>query len=120
MRSEDVMKAGDKAAVVGGSLGAVGGALVAIFGTLCCAGPVVVAVLGVGGAVAAAKMEPYRPYFITASVALVAFGFWRLRRAKRCACLSPREARWLPVMLWFATALTVLTAILPIVLRRFE
>jgi mercuric ion transport protein len=114
------MKTTDKAAVVGGSLGAVGGALVAIFGTLCCAGPVVIAVLGVGGAVAAAKMEPYRWYFIAASVALVAFGFWRLRRARRCACLSPREAKWLPAMLWIATALTVLTAVLPLLLKSFQ
>jgi mercuric ion transport protein len=112
------MKPSDKAVVVGGSLGALGGALVAIFGTLCCAGPVVVAVLGVGGAVAAAKMEPYRPYFIAASVVFLAFGFWRLRRARRCACLSPREARWLPILLWFATALTALTAIFPLFLRR--
>ena len=114
------MKATDKAAVVGGSLGAVGGALVAIFGTLCCAGPVVIAILGVGGAVAAAKMEPYRWYFIALSAGLVAFGFWRLRKARRCACLSPREARWLPVMLWTATMLTALTAILPPLLRRFQ
>lgn len=114
------MKSADKAAVVGGSLGAVVGALVAIFGTLCCAGPVVVAVLGVGGAVAAARMEPLRWYFIGASAALVAFGFWRLRRARRCACLSPRETRWLPVMLWTATLLTALTAVLPLVLRRSQ
>lgn len=114
------MKNSERAAVVGGSLSAVGAALVGIFGTLCCAGPVVVALLGVGGAVAAAKIAPYRPYFVAASIALVAFGFWRWQRANRCACLSPREARWLPVMLWIATALTVLTAVLPFLLRSFE
>ena len=114
------MKNSDRAAVVGGSLSAVGAALVGIFGTLCCAGPVVVAVLGVGGAVAAAKLEPYRPYFVAASIALLTFGFWRWRRAKRCACLSPREARWLPVMLWTTTALTVVTALLPLLLRSAQ
>src|SRR5260370_19956990 len=111
------MKNRDKAVVVGGSLGAIGGALVAVFGTLCCAGPVVVAVLGVGGAVAAARLEPYRLYFIAGSIALLAFGFWRWRRARCCDCLSPREARWLPVMLWIATCLTVLTVILPLLVR---
>jgi len=114
------MKNRERAAIVGGSLSAVGAALVGIFGTLCCAGPVVVAVLGVGGAVAAAKLEPYRPYFVAASIALLAFGFWRWRRAKRCSCLSPREARWLPVMLWVATALTVLTTVLPLLLRSIR
>src|SRR5258708_1846642 len=111
------MKNSDKAAVVGGSLSAVGAALVGIFGTLCCAGPVVVAVLGVGGAGAAAEGAPYRPDFIAASIVLLGIGFLRRRRPKRCACLSPREARWLPVILWIATVLTVLTAVLPFVLR---
>src|SRR4051812_34635162 len=102
------MKNTERAAVVGGSLSAFGAAIVGIFGTLCCAGPVVVALLGVGGAVAAAKLAPYRPLFNGASIALLAFGFWRWRRARRCACLSPREARWLPIMLWVATAMTAI------------
>ena len=66
---------------------------------------------------AAARLAPYRPYFIAGSIALLAFGFWRWRQARRCDCLSPREARWLPVMLWIATGLTVLTAILPLLMR---
>lgn len=37
------MKTSERAAVVDGSLSAVAAALVGIFGTLCCAGPVVVA-----------------------------------------------------------------------------
>jgi len=52
----------DKYAVTGSALGAVGSAAVAIFASLCCAGPAVVAVLGAGGAVAAAGLVPYRPY----------------------------------------------------------
>jgi mercuric ion transport protein len=114
------MKNSERAAVVGGSLSALGAAIVGIFGTLCCAGPVVVALIGVGGAVTAAKLAPYRPFFTAASVALLAFGFWRWRRARRCACLSPREARWLPVMLWFATAMTALAFVLPLVLRSAQ
>jgi mercuric ion transport protein len=111
------MKNGERAAVVGSSLSALGAALVGIFGTLCCAGPVVVALLGVGGAVAAAKLAPYRGLFGAASIMLLALGFWRWRRARRCACLSPREARWLPVMLWIATAMTALSIILPLLLK---
>jgi mercuric ion transport protein len=111
------MKNAERAAVVGGSLSALGAALVGIFGTLCCAGPVVVALLGVGGAVAAAKLAPYRPFFTGMSIALLALGFWRWWRARRCACLSPREARWLPVMLWFATTMTAVAIVLPFLLR---
>lgn len=108
------MRRAERAALVGGSLTAIGATVVALFDTLCCAGPVAVALLGVSGAVAAARFEPYRPYFIALSVALIAFGFWRLRRARRCACLSPREARWLPRLLWLGTILTALVAALTV------
>jgi hypothetical protein len=47
------MRSADKASVLGGSITAIGAALVGVCGPLCCAGPVVFAVLGVGGAVAA-------------------------------------------------------------------
>jgi mercuric ion transport protein len=111
---EAALRHAERAAVVGGSLTAIGATVVAIFGTLCCAGPVAVVLLGVGGAVATARFEPYRPYFIAMSIVLLAFGFWRLRRARRYACLSRREAMWLPRMLWLGAILTALTAALTV------
>ncbi len=41
---------------------AIGSAGLAALATACCVGPVVVALFGVGGAIAAASMMPYRPY----------------------------------------------------------
>ncbi|MGA2891154.1 MAG: hypothetical protein ABSE51_24375 [Terracidiphilus sp.] len=50
--------------VIGTSLGAIASGLVATATTFCCAGPAELAILGTGGVVAAARLAPYRPYFI--------------------------------------------------------
>ena len=61
-------------AVIGSSLGAITSGLVAAATTFCCAGPAVFAVLGTSGVLAAARLEPYRIYFVLASVALLGIG----------------------------------------------
>src|SRR5258708_40118199 len=62
--------------VIGSSLGAIASGLVATATTFCCVGPAVIAILGTSGVLAAARLEPYRPYFIVGSVVLLVFGFW--------------------------------------------
>lgn len=62
----------DRGLVVGSATGALVAAVAAVGGVLCCLGPVVVAVLGVGGAVAAARLAPYRPYFLAMAIGLLA------------------------------------------------
>ena len=63
-------------AAIGTSLAGMGAALTAAAASLCCIGPAVVAVVGVGGAVAAAGLKPYRPLLILVSMALLGVGFW--------------------------------------------
>jgi hypothetical protein len=103
--------------LVGTAVGAAGASLVATIGILCCAGPAVVAVLGAGGALAAARLEPVRPYLLAGSAAMLAFGFWRSYRPAAGGTACPtRTGRVARVVLWIAAALFALALVLPEVL----
>jgi len=112
------MRRADGAIVAGSATGAIGAALAAVFATLCCAGPAFVAgVLGAGGALAAARLEPYRPYFLAASAVMLALGFWRAYRPGRAsatgvAC-SVRAGRLARSILWLSALITLASAIAP-------
>ena len=103
-------------AVIGSSLGAITSGLVATATTFCCAGPAVFAVIGTSGVLAAARLEPYRIYFILASVALLGIGFWLAYRpksgciGKTCATTSAKITR---ALLWIAALVTVAAIVLP-------
>jgi mercuric ion transport protein len=107
----------DHGIAIGSAVGAIGAALAATLGILCCAGPAVVAVLGAGGALAAARLEPYRPWLLGASLAMLAVGFWRSYRpspsGQVCATRTGRVTR---VVLWIAAVVTLLSFVLPEVL----
>lgn len=106
----------DEYAISGSALGAFGSAAVAIFASLCCAGPAVVAVVGAGGAVAAAALVPYRPYFLAASFTLLAIGFWRSywpRRSVSGEACSVSTGRRVRAALWISLAVTLGATVLP-------
>jgi hypothetical protein len=93
----------------------IGGALAASFAALCCIGPVTVALLGAGGAVAAAGLKPYRPYLMMGSLALLAVGFWLSYRkvgGEGAACPT-RVGRFARSVLWFSAVLWIAAALLP-------
>jgi mercuric ion transport protein len=105
----------DKYAVTGSALGAVGSAALAIFASLCCVGPAVVVVVGAGGAVAAAGLVPYRPYFLAASFALLGIGFWRSywpRRSSSGAACGVSTGRRVRATLWASLAVSLVAAVL--------
>jgi hypothetical protein len=81
--------------VIGSSLGAIATSLVATATTLCCVGPAVMAILGTSGVVAAAKLAPYRPYFILDRLPCWAGGFgWPIvSKADVSARRAPRQAQ---------------------------
>lgn len=56
-------------------LALVASALAALGASLCCLGPLVLVLLGVGGAWAGhlTRLEPLRPYFLTAAVLALVF-----------------------------------------------
>ncbi|MDT0617486.1 mercuric transporter MerT family protein [Salinisphaera sp. P385] len=92
----------------------IGAVLAAIGASLCCVAPLVLLSIGVGGAWVSSltALEPYRPIFIIATVALLGFTGWRLyRREDDCApdeaCANPAVKRRQRLIFWLV-ALPVL------------
>ncbi|MGH8197676.1 MAG: mercuric transporter MerT family protein [Steroidobacteraceae bacterium] len=98
----------EKSRVFGAAGGALGlGSLAAALG-LCCTVPWAVALLGVSGAVAFARLAFLLPYALIGSFALLAAGFWwAYRRPAACAedaCI-PADRRPLRWVVWIAAVL---------------
>lgn len=99
------------------SLAANGGAIVSAFiASACCVGPLVLALLGLGGGALLLEFEPYRPYFMVVTLGLLGLGFWLQYRKPKpvtnadgisCDCPTPRANKAGRVMLWVATVLVV-------------
>lgn len=102
--------------VIGSSLGAIASGLAATATTFCCVGPAVIAILGTGGVLAAARLAPYRPYFIIGSVVLLTLGFWLAYRP-RGGCIgrtcTTRSAKITRALLWLAALVTGAAILLP-------
>ncbi len=81
--------------------GAIGLSTFASFVGLCCIGPWSVAVLGVSGAVALTRFQPYRLYIVAAAGALLGWAFWQIYRRQN-------TSRWLKAALGVASVLLVL------------
>jgi mercuric ion transport protein len=92
----------------------------AFIASACCVGPLVFALLGIGGAGLLVKFEPYRPYFIVVTFALLGTGFYLTYRKPKaaasttaveggpeCECPAPRANRAGKIMLWVATVLVI-------------
>lgn len=72
---------------------ATGGAVAAAAAaSLCCIGPLIFVVLGLGAFGAAAALESLRPYLLGAAVLLLAFGFYRAYFRRPEAACAPGEA----------------------------
>src|SRR5438445_12839807 len=76
--------------------------------SVCCIGPLAIALLGVNGAILAAAFKPYRVYLLSGSLVLLAGAFWSAyRRAPArggAACPVP-VGRWTRLGLWVALGL---------------
>ena len=83
------------------------GVFSAIGASACCAGPLVLVALGLGGAWVSGlrALEPFFPIFVVFALGAFAFAFWRLYIApRRCApdiaCASPRMLRRQRAAFW--------------------
>ena len=83
------------------------GILSAIGASACCAGPLVLVALGLGGAWVSGvrALEPFFPVFVILAIAAFGAAFWRLYvTPRRCApevgCASPRVLRRQRVAFW--------------------
>ena len=98
----------------GGAIGA------AIGASICCLGPLLLAVLGVGGGALLLKFEPYRPYFLAATASLLGGAFYlTYRRPPPGACepgslcAQPSSRKGQKIALWVVTLLVVLIVAFP-------
>ena len=92
----------------------------AIAASICCLGPLLLAVLGLGGGALLLKFEPYRPYFLVATAGLLGGAFYFTYRQpppQECdpgsLCARPAGRKGQKIALWVVTLLIVLIAAFP-------
>jgi mercuric ion transport protein len=91
------------------------GLLGALAASSCCVVPLALFALGISGAWIGnlTQLAPYQPYFIAATVACLAGGYWLLHRSRRAGCVdgevcARRLPRWIVNMgLVVATILVI-------------
>ena len=86
-------------------------AAAAIGASACCAGPLILVILGVGGAWGSRliALEPLQPYFVALALLFFGFAFHRLyRRQEACApdevCAMPVVRRRQRIIFWIVSA----------------
>lgn len=101
------------------TVASIGGAVIAAFASsLCCLGPLLFGVLGLGGAGLLVKLEAYRPYLAGLTLLLLGAGFYFTYRTPRpsspaavegtaCDCALPKANCFGRVVLWLATIVVV-------------
>jgi copper chaperone CopZ len=99
-------------------LSTVGGIITAIIASLCCIGPVLVALVGIGSVGAFAIFETYRPYLIGATVLLLLGAFYLVYRKYKVhcedgTCKIQDAGRWNKVGVWCATLLAAMAIAFP-------
>ncbi len=94
--------------------GSVGGAASAALGSaaasICCIGPIGIAILGVNGASFAAGLKPYRWYLLGGSLLMLGLAYWMVYRPPTAiagAACSTRFARWSKIVLWSASGVWI-------------
>jgi mercuric ion transport protein len=104
----------------GASAPIVAGVLSAIGASACCAGPLILVALGLGGAWVSGlrALEPFYPVFIGVAVAAFGFAFWRLyvtprRCAAEVACASPKVLRRQRIAFWITLVLAKALILFP-------
>lgn len=104
----------------------VGGAMAAGFlASLCCVGPLVFVLLGLGAFGIGTFLESARPFLMAASILMLAIAFYRtyIRRTEKCgseeACARNRSSRASRMVLWIASIAVLGFALLPYVAGPF-
>lgn len=90
-----------------------GAVISASLASACCIGPLVLALVGLGGAGLLIKLEPYRPHFTVATLLALGAGFWftyrkpKLVEGDDCGCEHPKSNRLGKVLLWVVTVVVI-------------
>lgn len=96
----------------------IGSIIAAIVASLCCIGPVVLAILGVGGASLFPKFGNFRLYSIGITFVLLGLGFYLTYRKREVICEDgtckiKSAGKWNRIALWSATILVVFFVAFP-------
>lgn len=97
----------------------VAAALAAVGASACCAGPLILLSLGIGGAWIGnlTALEPYRPIFVALVAAFMIMAWRRLYRAPACApgdaCAIPEVVARQRTIFWVVLAMVCLMAASP-------
>jgi len=96
----------------------VGSVVAAIVASLCCIGPVVVALIGVGSIGAFSMFEAYRPYLIGVTVLLLGLAFYLTYRKREVicedgTCTIESATKWNKMAVWLASILATLAIAFP-------
>lgn len=106
----------------------VGGVAAAVAASLCCIGPLVLVMLGIGGAWVAnlAVLEPFRPYFLGLAIIFLFLAWKKIYRAPAAAactpgslCAMPQTNRIYKVLFWNVAALVALAMVFPYIAPLF-
>lgn len=106
---------GETAVSRGKTLAATGSLLGALAASSCCILPVVLFSLGISGAWIGnfTQLAPYKPYFVTATVAFLGAGYWLVHRSSKIACAEgeacarPLSNQLVKIVLIVATVLVI-------------
>lgn len=106
----------------------VGGLLAAVAASLCCVGPLVVLVLGIGGAWVShlTALEPYRPLLIGLTMLCLVIAYRKIFVTSRrtvceagTLCAQPRTRRGYQLMFWGVVITTLVSIASPYALPLF-
>ncbi len=103
-------------------LGAAAAAVTSTAASICCIGPLAIALLGVNGAILAAAFKPYRFYLLAVSLGLLGGAFWSVYggpRARDGAACPARRGRRTKIILWTGAALWVAALVIQYLANRF-
>lgn len=112
----------------GGRWPLIGGVAAAIAASLCCLGPLVLVMLGIGGAWVASLgvLEPYRPLFLAIGVVFMLLAYRKIYRApaaESCTpgtlCALPQTNRVYKILFWMVAALIGLAMTFPYIAPFF-
>lgn len=95
-----------------------GSVLTAITASLCCVGPIVAALAGVGSIGAFSVFVAYRPYFIVLTILLLGLGFFLSYRKREVlcddgTCKIESAGKWSKATMWLATVIAAVSIAVP-------
>jgi mercuric ion transport protein len=108
-----------------GSWPLIGGMAAAIAASLCCVAPLVLVLMGIGGAWMAV-FEPYRPLFLGVGIVFMVLAYRKIYRApaaQDCApgslCALPQTNRVYKILFWVVAVVMTLALVFPYIAPLF-